>query len=93
MRVFEWDEAKAKTNERKHGVSFEEARSVFFDDYATGKFDAAHSIRKDRFIIVGYSDRGRMLTVWHSYRDPFIRIIGARLATAAEHRNYEKANR
>jgi uncharacterized protein len=93
VNPFEWDEAKARSNERKHGVSFAEARSVFFDDCATAKFDLAHSIREDRFIIVGYSDRGRMLTVWHSYRDPFIRIIGARRATAAEQKIYEEANR
>jgi uncharacterized DUF497 family protein len=92
VSVFEWDEAKAKANQRKHGVSFEEARSVFDDDYARSTFDLRHSTGEDRFMIVGYSDRGRMLAFWHTYRDSFIRIIGARLATAVEHRDYEEIN-
>lgn len=87
---FEWDANKAASNEQKHGVSFDEARSVFDDPDARFWFDLPHSIDEDRFMIVGVSDRGRMLAIWHTYRDPFIRLIGARLATLAERKVYEE---
>jgi uncharacterized DUF497 family protein len=87
---FEWDTNKARENERKHGVSFEEAQSVFDDNNTQFSFDPEHSIAEDRFMIVGLSGRGRLLAVWHTYRDPFIRIIGARHATAAERKTYEE---
>jgi len=87
---FEWDLEKARSNELKHGVSFEEAATVFDDGRPLFGFDREHSTVEDRFMIVGYSDRGRLLTVWHTYRDPYIRIIGARIATATERKTYEK---
>jgi uncharacterized DUF497 family protein len=87
---FEWDAAKARSNERKHGVSFEEGTTVFDDGHSLLYLDYEHSIIEDRFMIVGYSARGRLLAVWHAYRDPMIRIIGARRATAAERRDYEE---
>lgn len=90
MSGFEWDEGKALENERKHGISFEEARSVFDDFDVRFFFDHEHSVTEDRFMIVGRSNRERMLAVWHTYRDPRIRIIGVRHATAAERKTYEE---
>jgi uncharacterized protein len=87
---FEWDDAKARSNERNHGVSFEEGTTVFDDGHSLLDFDYEHSLVEDRFMIVGYSARGRLLAVWHTYRDPMIRIIGARLATATERKAYEE---
>jgi uncharacterized DUF497 family protein len=87
---FEWDPAKAQRNLWIHGVSFEEAITVFDSGRSRLSFDAEHSSREDRFMIVGISAHGRLLAVWHTYRDPRIRIIGARLATLAERRTYEK---
>ena len=80
---FEWDPAKASSNETKHGVTFEEASSVFIDD-------PDHSDYEERFIILGMSRRARMLTVCHCYRqdDSVIRIISARKATKTEERAY-----
>ena len=60
---FEWDDAKARSNERNHGVSFEEAMTVFDDGHSLLDFDYEHSIIEDRFMIVGYSARGRLLAV------------------------------
>jgi uncharacterized DUF497 family protein len=90
--LFEWDAGKARENEEKHGVSFEEATTVFGPGKSQLGFDVEHSKDEDRFIIIGFSGRGRLLTVWHTFREPHIRIIGARLATAAERRNYEKGH-
>ena len=87
---FEWDSEKARSNERKHGVSFEEGATVFDDGRSQFGFDREHSFTEDRFMIVGYSARGRLLAVWHTFREPFIRIIGARLATATERKTYEE---
>ncbi|HEY0370664.1 MAG TPA: BrnT family toxin [Thermoanaerobaculia bacterium] len=89
---FEWDERKARENVRKHGVTFDEAETVFDDLDARFTYEVAHSTNEDRFMIVGISDRERMLAVWHTYRDPNIRIIGARLATVAERKGYEEKN-
>lgn len=87
---FEWDERKSKANEKKHGVSFEEARSVFFDESARLIHDPDHSDQEDRFILMGMSIRLRVLVVAHCYRENenTIRIISARKATAAERREY-----
>lgn len=93
MRDFEWDEQKARSNERKHGVSFEEAQSVFDDNDSLTGFDRGHSVIETRFMIVGMSDRARLLAVWITYREPYIRIIGARRATAKERKSYEEKNR
>lgn len=91
MIEFEWDEVKARTNRRKHGVTFEEAQSVFFDDYAQQFFDEEHSDSEDRFILLGVSIRSRVLVVCHCERagGNVIRIISARRATAKEREYYE----
>ena len=87
---FIWDEEKQKTNIDKHGVTFGEASTVFADDNALYFDDPAHSQDEDRFIILGYSERARMLLVCHCYRngDSLIRIISARKATNKESELY-----
>lgn len=92
---FQWDERKAATNRRKHGVSFEEARTVFFDDRAMLISDPNHSQDEDRFVLLGLSVRLRTLIVCHCYRqdDDVIRIISARPANRAEHQQYEEHRR
>jgi uncharacterized protein len=92
---FEWDERKAAANRRKHGVSFEEARTVFFDDHALRIPDPDHSQDEDRFVLLGLSVRFRTLIVCHCHRqdDEVIRIISARPATRAERRQYEERRR
>ena len=87
---FEWNADKARTNLRKHGVSFEEASTVFYDDLAATGDDPDHSLGERRFITIGVSSSGRLLTVAHSDRDDVIRIISARSAAAAERRIYEE---
>jgi len=91
MIDFEWDPAKARLNLAKHGVSFEEARSVFFDDYARQFLDESHSGEEERFIMLGVSHRSRILVVCHCERrrGKAIRIISARKATAGERLHYE----
>jgi len=87
---FEWDPDKAISNERKHGVSFEEARTVFSDERARLIDDPDHSQGEDRFILLGLSLRLRVLVVVHCNRaaDETIRIISARRATRDEQRFY-----
>jgi len=87
---FEWDDHKAATNARKHGVTFEEARSVFADEQARLIDDPDHSEDEARFVLLGLSSALRMLLVVHCYRgdDHVIRIISARKATAKESRSY-----
>ena len=87
---FEWDERKNTENQRKHGVSFEEAQAVFLDDHAMLIDDPDHSSREERFILLGLSAALRLLVVCHSYRasDTVIRIISARKATATERETY-----
>ena len=89
---FEWDERKAATNRRKHGVSFEEARAVFLDEDALQIPDPEHSEDEDRFIMLGLSSRLRVLVVCHCYRedDQLIRIISARKADRGERRQYDE---
>lgn len=84
---FEWDPAKNEINQANHGVSFEEACLVFFDDYALLIDDPDHSDEEDRFILLGRSALG-VLVVCHCYRDDAIRIISARKANARERRQY-----
>ncbi|MCH9826237.1 MAG: BrnT family toxin [Gammaproteobacteria bacterium] len=69
MIEFQWNSNKARSNPTKHGVSFEEARSVFFDEYARQFFDDGHSGDEERFIMLGRSDRLRVLVVCHCERD------------------------
>lgn len=88
---FEWDDAKAGANLRKHGVSFEEAASVFSEWGAPVNGDVEHSSGEDRFIIVGTSERNRLLIVAFTYRDEeTVRIISARRASRREQRIYEQ---
>ena len=88
--TFEWDDAKAESNRRKHGVSFEEAETVFYDPHALVIDDVEHSGDEQRFVIVGLSAVARVLTVCHCYREPDerIRIISARKATKNEENEY-----
>lgn len=86
MIKFEWDSAKATSNIKKHGVSFEEALSVFYDEFAVQFFDEEHSTSEERFILLGMSTGGRLLLVCHCEREPgnIVRIISARKATKTE---------
>ena len=83
---FEWDPRKAAANERKHGVSFDDARPVFFDEHALLIADPDHSEREDRFVLLGLGLPARLLVVCHCYRqrDEIIRIISARPANRRE---------
>jgi uncharacterized DUF497 family protein len=87
---FVWDKEKAYANLMKHKVSFNEAKSIFYDDNAKLIYDAAHSEAEERFALLGFSSGLRLLIVIHCYRDDdrTIRIISARTATAAEARFY-----
>jgi uncharacterized DUF497 family protein len=87
---FEWNASKAAANLRKHGVSFHEAASVFFDPLAATGDDPDHSLEERRFVTFGMSSSGRLLVVGHAQRDDAIRIITARTATRAERNLYEK---
>lgn len=90
--IFEWDEKKNEINKKKHGVSFEEAQTVFYDEEALLIDDPEHSQEEDRFIILGFSNRANMLVVCHCYRadETVIRIISARKATKNETNQYNK---
>ena len=89
---FEWDEEKNKINIKKHGISFEEAKTVFYDDEALVRDDPEHSEDEERFVILGMSSRANLLIVCHCYRasETVIRIISARKATKNESRFYER---
>ena len=87
--TFEWDDDKASTNIKKHGVSFAEAATVFGDSLSHTVFDPDHSGPGDeRYILLGRSHRGRFVVVAHSERGDNIRIISARLATPRERTRY-----
>jgi uncharacterized DUF497 family protein len=83
---FEWDESKSRKNKRKHGVSFDEAQTVFLDENAIRYHDPDHSEDEDRFIMLGLSFKLRVLVVCHCYRldDKVIRIVSARKANRKE---------
>ena len=87
----EWDEAKNTSNKRKHGVSFEEGRTVFFDDWAIVVEDENPDEPEERFLLLGMSAGLRTLVVCHCYRedDEIIRIISARRADSHERRDYD----
>jgi len=87
---FTWSSGKDSQNQRKHGVSFQEARSAFFDERARLMHDPDHSDQEDRFLLLGMSWGLRLLLVCHCYResDEEIRIISARKATAVEADRY-----
>ena len=88
--VFEWDENKNTINKRKHGISFEEAQTVFYDVEALVIDDIEHSEDEERFIFLGLSARANLLIVCHCYRasESIIRIISARKATTTETKQY-----
>ncbi len=87
---FEWDRNKNESNKKKHGISFEEAASVFYDEMALVVDDPDHSEDEERFIILGLSKLANLLVVCHCYRgkDDKIRIISARRATKNESKYY-----
>jgi uncharacterized protein len=87
---FEWDPAKAKTNLAKHGVSFEEAATVFGDVDSLTIADPAYSQLEDRWIIVGQSHQRKLLVVVHTERGDNIRIVSARRASRRERKQYEE---
>ncbi len=94
MIKFEWNEAKSKINIKKHGVSFEEAKSVFFDEFAVQFFDSENSDIEDRFLMLGMSNETNLLIVCHCERDNgnTIRVISARKATKNESNHYHRGN-
>ena len=91
----EWDTAKAEANAAKHGVTFDEAQTVFADVWALHRYDGEHSFDEERFIIIGMSQRERVLFVAYAERTQrfIIRIISARHATTREKRTYEEETR
>ena len=92
---FEWDENKNIINQEKHGVSFEEAKTVFYDEFALLEYDKKNSGTEDRFRILGLSKKGNVLLVAHCTRvnDTIIRIISSRKATPNEKKGYERSRR
>ena len=88
----EWDEPKAKSNLAKHGVSFEEASTVFGDPLSLTISDPAHSQTETRFVVLGLSHQRKLLVVVHTERGDNIRIISARRASRAERKCYEESN-
>lgn len=87
---FEWDDDKAASNLEKHGVSFEEATTVFRDPFALIFDDEVHSIEEQREIIIGHSTRNRLLLVCFTERGDKLRLFSARPATRKEHQDYER---
>ena len=94
MIEFEWDEAKAAANIKKHHVSFDEAKSIFFDEFGVQFFDDGHSSDEERFLMLGMSSGAKLLIVCHCERDhgATIRIISARKATKRESAFYRGVN-
>jgi hypothetical protein len=88
--TFEWDPDKAGENERKHGVSFAEAATVFGDPLSVTVADPDHSVGEVRFLTIGMSHQQRLLVVAHADRDDAVRMISARAATRAERKTYEE---
>jgi hypothetical protein len=91
MIKFEWDPAKAAANFKKHQISFDEAKSVFYDEFAVQFFDAEHTSDEDRFLMLGISSGAKLLIVCHCEREhgEVIRIISARKATKRESAFYQ----
>jgi hypothetical protein len=90
MLAFEWDQIKSEANVKKHGISFEEAKTVFNDPFALTVDDPDHSETEGRYIDVGLSGFGRLLIVWYTERNGNIRIIGCRKASRNERNSYER---
>ena len=91
MIEFDWNPAKARKNLRNHGVSFEEAKSVFYDDFARQFYDETHSDGEERFLLLGVSNASRILLICHCEMESknVIRLISARKATSKERKLYE----
>ncbi len=87
---FDWDPHKNASNQKKHGISFEEAQTAFYDENGRMMHDPDHSEQEDRFILLGMTTKPRLLAVCHCYRsqESVIRLISARKATKKEHRQY-----
>ena len=88
--VFEWDGKKDKSNTKKHGVSFEEARTVFYDEHAIQFYDPEHSENEDRFLMLGKSFKSKTLVVCHCFRleETIIKIISSRKSSNDEEQVY-----
>lgn len=89
---FEWSPDKAAINRQKHGISFQEAATVFGDSLSVTFPDPDHSIGEDRYVMIGMSSLGQLLVVSHTDRGNYIRIISARRATRNERRFYEEGS-
>ncbi len=87
---FEWNIEKSRINEKKHGITFEEAISVFDDETAAFLHDSEHSFNEDRYLLIGYSKYNNLLFVSFTERDDRIRIISSRKATKNERKGYEE---
>ena len=87
---FEWDPKKARSNLRKHKVSFEEAATALRDTMSATGADPDHSITEDRYVTFGVSERGRLLVVAHTDKGDTVRIISARVASTGERKIYEE---
>ncbi|MDP2807561.1 MAG: BrnT family toxin [bacterium] len=87
---FEWDDEKAKTNIKKHSISFDEAITVFLDPFSLTIPDPNHSVDEQRYIFIGSSDKGRALVVVYTERRSNTRIISCRKATLSERKYYEE---
>jgi uncharacterized protein len=85
---FEWDDDKAQASLAKHGVSFDEAQTCFYDPEQVAFYDLEHSEDEDRELLIGHSDQGRLLIVSYTLREPAIRLISARKATRREAKTY-----
>ncbi|MCX7049165.1 MAG: BrnT family toxin [Candidatus Sumerlaeota bacterium] len=90
--LFEWDPRKAFVNERKHGIAFDEATTVFGDPLALLVSDPDHSIEELRYLLLGMSNRQRLLIICYAERPPRTRLISARLATKQERAKYEEGD-
>ena len=88
--TFEWDENKANENLKKHGVSFDEAKTVFNDPFSVTIDDPDHSIEENRYVDIGLSSKGRLIVVSYIERNDRVRIISSRKATKKERKDYEK---
>ena len=89
--IFEWEQKKAISNLNKHGISFAEAATAFGDPLSLTIPDPDHSLEEDRFLLIGESQKERLLVVAHTERSDTIRIISARLATRGERKSHEES--
>ncbi len=90
---FEWDPKKAKDNLKKHGVSFDEAVTAFYDPFSATFDDPDHSVDEQRLITIGFSSKSRLLVIAHTEKGKITRIISARPATTHESKNHEKQSK